>query len=191
MNNYEYIIASLPQAESLRDTGTDFGEILAGIREQLSERDKGTLDFFLKGYSEEFMTREFYSEALSSKDRFIREYFRFDLCLRNAKVEYLNRELERPEGTDIMDINCGEVDGIAEIKSVLGESDLLQRERSLDDLMWEKTWELTALETFSIDAILSFVARMKTVERWMKLDERQGRELFRKFVKEIKETYSI
>lgn len=165
--------------------------MLSEIAEQLSDKDKKLFDFFLKGYDNDSLVKEFYIDALKSGNKFIREFFRYDLCLRNSKVKYINRELGRREDMDIMDVECGEIDGLGEIVSVLATKDLLDRERGIDDLMWKKADELTVFETFSMDAVLAFVAKMKIVERWMLLDAGKGKELFRKLVSEIKEAYSI
>ena len=60
------------------------------------------MDFLLRGLTGQDLDADFYAEALESKDRFIREYFRFDLNLRNAKVAYINKALGRPADMDIM-----------------------------------------------------------------------------------------
>ena len=47
------------------------------------------------------------------------------------------------------------------------------------------------LDYFDLDVVLAFVVKLKMVERWLRLDEATGRELFRKLVKEIKENTKI
>ena len=42
-----------------------------------------------------------------------------------------------------------------------------------------------------LDPVLAVVVKLKMVERWLRLDEATGRELFRKLVKEIKENTKI
>ena len=83
MKNYEYIIAGLPVVDSgFRFTDTTPDEFIAQIREQLDSADNALVDFLMKGYAEDCLTPEFYAEALAHRNRFLREYFRFDLCLR-------------------------------------------------------------------------------------------------------------
>ena len=72
--------------------------------------------------------------------------------------------------------------------AVLEQSDILSRERGLDKLLWEKAEELTRMDLFDIDVILSFIAKLKITDRWNKLDPRTGREMFRKLVQEIRNT---
>jgi len=189
VNNYVYIIASLP---TFNDTdrscsGLDADAVIEGIREQLGESDLKTFDFFLKGYEAEELTADFYAKSQESRHSFVKDYFLFDLNVRNTKVEYLNKELGRAEGTDTVSI--GELDDFDErekVEEVLHSSDILERERGLDDIMWKKISELSALENFSLNLVLSAVAKIKIIDRWLKLDADAGRELFRKFVDEIR-----
>jgi hypothetical protein len=69
---------------------------------------------------------------------------------------------------------------------VLGQNDILGRERGLDDLLWAKIDELTVMHVFDIDVILGFVCKLKIVDRWLSLDEATGREFFRKLVKDLR-----
>ena len=103
---------------------------------------------------------------------------------------YLNRALGRPEGQDVIDLEAGEFMEAGAIESVLSLTDLLAREKGLDDAMWDKIVQITELDIFDIDVILGFVARLKIVDRWLRLDPEKGRELFRKLVDEIRNTRS-
>ena len=195
MNNYEYIIAGLPFLSQDGREAPDTEAILADIREQLSEKDANTLDFLLSAYAPDMPDAAFYLEAQKSRNRFIREFFAIDLGVRNAKVEYLNRSLGRPEGTDVVnpdpEQDLPEFDQEPEVDAILETDDILGRERALDNFYWKSADALTVLDVFDLDLILAFVVKLKQVERWLKLDEATGRELFRKLVKEIKENTKI
>ena len=150
----------------------------------------------MKGYAEDCLTPEFYAEALAHRNRFLREYFRFDLCLRNLKVKYLNKELGRPADKDLM-VLLGK-DGEAlelpfeeeeAVESILRGDDLLVRERALDDLVWENVSQMTVFDYFDIEAVLAFIVKMQVVARWYRLDEQSGREMFRKLVGEVRGTF--
>lgn len=193
MNNYEYIIASLPELQ--RDTDQcDIEALTAGIREQLSGKDNALVDKLLGGWDDERLDEEFYRDALSSGNRFIRGYFSFDLSVRNAKVAWLNKTLGRPEGMDMIIIPQQDDEGFdraAELASVLEGTDILAKERGLDDLMWDEADRLTQMDVFDIELILAFIVKLQIIGRWLKLDPRSGRELFRKLVEEIKNTRTI
>ena len=201
MNNYEYIVASLPDIT----TGWKFGEkgpedYLEEIVSLCSEKDNGLIDFLLDGYKDENLNAEFYAKALIHKDRFIREYFRFDLNVRNAKVKYLNKALDRPAAQDVLtfseetsqyvlDAAGEEFEEAGDLESILNTGDILTRERGIDDLMWDKISDLTTFNYFDIDAILGFIAKMNIVARWYKLDEQTGREMFKRLVDEVRGTF--
>ena len=201
MNNYEYIVASLPDIT----TGWKFGEkgpqdSIEEIVALCSDKDRKLIEFLMSGYLDENLCAEFYATALTHKDRFISEYFRFDLNVRNAKVKYLNKALGRPSGKDVLsfpedaaqvvlDAASEEFEEAADLETVLNAGDILSRERGIDDLMWEKIDNLTTFNYFDIDAILGFITKLNIVARWYKLDEQTGREMFKRLVDEVRGTF--
>ena len=133
---------------------------------------------------------EFYREAFSHRNAFLREYFRFDLNVRNAKVSYLNKALGRPAETDIFLRDGEEFEEEAKTDAVLATDDILARERGIDDLMWEKIDNLTTFDYFDIEAILGFIAKLQIVMRWRRLDPQTGREMFSRLVNEVRGSYT-
>ena len=194
MDNYEYIVASLPvirQEDTLTDS-LDVESLIDEIRSQLSERDQSVLDQLLAGYDAEQLTEEFYSRMLHHKNRFLRDWFRFDLNLRNATVGYLNRHLHRAPDHDKILLEGREVEEFPEAEAaarVLDGKDILQRERGLDELRWRKIEEITLMDYFDLEALLGYVSRLKIIDRWLQLDPDSGRALFRRMVDEIRSTY--
>ena len=191
MSNFEYIIASRPYLTPGYHyaEGKGFQEVLGEIRRDLSERDSATLDFLLKGFDAASLDAPFYEEALHGGNRFLREYFRFDLNLRNAKVRYLNRQLARDAEQDVLGIDGGEFTEAAKVESVLAEADLIAREKGLDDLTWAKVDALSTFHYFDLTAVLAYVTKLHIADRWLALDEARGRELFRKLVDEVRGTF--
>ncbi len=191
MANYEYIVASLPDIT----TGWKFGDkgpqdYIEEIVSLCSEKDRELIGFLMSGYMDENLNAEFYASALAHKDRFISEYFRFDLNIRNAKVKYLNKALGRPADKDlVLYASDEEFEEAADIETILNTGDILSRERGIDDLMWEKINNLTTFNYFDIDAILGFIAKLNIVARWYKLDEQTGREMFKRLVDEVRGTF--
>ena len=201
MSNYEYIVASLPDIT----TGWKFGEktpedYIEEIVSLCSDKDRQTIEFLMKGYQDENLNHTFYAEALTHPDAFIREYFRFDLNVRNAKVKYLNKALGRPSDKDvlqfseetaqvILDAVGEEFEEAGDLDTVLNLGDILSRERGIDDLVWDKINSLTTFNYFDIDAILGFITKMNIVARWFRLDEQTGREMFQKLVDEVRGTF--
>ena len=163
------------------------------------------LDFLLKGFDPDTLGADFYAEALKHPNSFIREFFRFDLNLRNAKVLFLNRELGREANQDVvtgeggewdegLDIDGyrfrgGEFEEARKVDDALSQSDLLSRDKALDEIAWDKLDELSTFHYFDITAVLAYVVKLHIVNRWLALDEIKGRELFKQLVDEIRGTF--
>ena len=194
MNNYTYIVSSLPviAREAGKDGSVNSAQVLSEIMEQLSEEDNATLSLLMTGLKGKELDAEFYRKASDHGCRFIRDYFAFDLNLRNAKARYLNRALGLEESQDTIVLDEEAEEGFDEAEraaEVLGGRDILERERALDGMYWQKIEEITTFDYFDLDAILAFVAKLHIVDRWFKLDEQTGREMFRSLVSEVKSTF--
>lgn len=207
MSNFEYIVSGLPvlSADYRYAPGESFNETVEEIRGLLSQKDAAVLDYLLKGFDAENLNEDFYATSLSHSNAFIREYFRFDLNLRNAKVRYLNRQLGRPENMDVIsgqgseeDLNLdidgnrfsgGEFQEAAKVDSVLSLTDLLSREKGLDDVCWEKIDTLQVFHYFDLTSVLCFVAKLHIVDRWLSLDHEKGKQLFRRLTDEVRGTF--
>ena len=184
MDNYEYIVASLPvlRPEDSRSDNVNAEALIAEIREQLSGRDQAVLDQLLAGYDDEQLTEDFYRQILRNKNRFLREWFRFDLDLRNATVGYLNHQLHRAPDHDKILLEEREMEEFPELEAaehILRGKDILQRERGLDELRWHKVDEITLLDYFDLETLLGYVAKLKIIDRWLQLDPDSGGREFR------------
>lgn len=169
----------------------DADALIASIKGLLSSQDNALADLLLGSFDPDSLTPEYYVGVSKAPNEFIRQYAEFDLKVRNAKVDFLNRTLGRPEGQDSMPLPPGmdeEFAERAEVDAILGLTDILERERGLDELMWAKADELVQMHVLDLDIILAFIAKIKITDRWNKLDPATGRELFRKLVQEIRNT---
>ena len=191
MNNYEYVVAGLPALceDWSANAHLDVDEVISQIRALCSESDNALFDDFLKGFEEENFNASFYSRMLSSPRRFLSEYFRFDLCARNAKVRYLNDRLGRDADEGVFLEPDGEFEQEERLRAILYGEDLLEREKGLDSLYWEVISEINTFDYFNADALLGYIAKLKITDRWLKLDPETGRKMFRSLVDEIHGTF--
>ena len=202
MSNYVYIIAGLPDfTPDWRQGEKSLDEYIGQVRELLSRKDNETLDFIVKGFDKDQINLELYKEALSHKLRFIREFFQFDLNVRNQKVRYLNHALGRDPEKDVLSLRDPEAEetGLepeepefkesAQLQHILEGHDILSRERGIDDLYWKKIDELTLFEYLSFNKILGIMVKMMIIRRWLILDEEKGRAMFKKLVDEVRGTF--
>ena len=206
MSNFEYIISSLPYLTmDFKYAGqAGFNSVISDIKRDLDEKDQGLVEFLLKGFSDKELNADFYAAALRHRNRFLREYFRFDLNLRNAKVRYLNAQLGREPDQDVMtgedpeaeDVDIdgfrftgGEFEEALKVDNILADKDLVSREKGLDDLLWDKVDSLSTFHYFDIEAVLAYIAKLHIVTRWLNLDEEVGRDVFRRLLKDVRGTY--
>ena len=206
MSNFEYIISSLPYLTmDFKYAGqAGFNSVISDIKRDLDEKDQGLVEFLLKGFSDKELNADFYAAALKHRNRFLREYFRFDLNLRNAKVRYLNAQLGREPDMDVMtgedpeaeDVDIdgfrftgGEFEEVLKVDNILADKDLVSREKGLDDVLWDKIDNLSTFHYFDIEAVLAYIAKLHIVTRWLNLDEEVGRDVFRRLLKDVRGTY--
>jgi len=192
VNNYEYIIASLPVIRQGMTENIDCKKVIDEVKNLLEEKDRETLDFLLGGWKGENLTKEFYTKALAHKNKFIRSWFEYDLGIRNAKAEYLNKALARAEGTDVIVLEGHEeFEDREKANAVFSSGDILERERGIDNLLWQKLDRMMEFEVLTLKVILGFCAKLQIMDRWFQLDPETGREMLRKLVNELKNTGNI
>ena len=191
MANYEYIIASLPAVsrEWKFAEGRTLDTYVSWIKSQLSTKDIKTVDTLLDGFKDDKLDKEFYEVALKDSNRFIREYFAFDLGFRNTKARFLNKVFGRPASQDTISMETGEFPEAGKIDETLSGGDILARERGLDSIRWDKISSITTFNYFDIDAILGIIAKMSIVERWRALDPETGRDMFQRLIDETRGTF--
>ena len=202
MNNYVYITAGLPDfTPDWRQGEHSLDEYFAGVRELLSVKDNTVLDLIEKGFDKDSLGLDFYKQALSHRIEFIREFFLFDLNVRNQKVRYLNEALGRNPEKDVLKLTDPEAEETGlepeepefkeagKLQNILEGKDILARERGIDDLYWEKIDELTLFDYMNFEKILGIIVKMMIIRRWTILDEQTGREMFKKLVDEVRGTF--
>ena len=202
MNNYVYIIAGLPDfTPDWRQGEKSLDEYLEQMHELLSTKDNEVIAFIMKGFDKDQIGPDFYKEVLSHRLGFIREFFQFDMNVRNQKVRYLNDALGRAPEKDVLSLRDPEAEETGlepeepefkeagRLQAILEGGDILSRERGIDDLYWDKIDELTLFDYLNFDRILGVAAKMMIIRRWLILDEETGREMFKKLVDEVRGTF--
>ena len=202
MNNYVYIIAGLPDfTPDWRQGEKSLDKYLEQMHELLSTKDNEVIAFIMKGFDKDQIGPDFYKEALSHRLGFIREFFQFDMNVRNQKVRYLNDALGRAPEKDVLSLRDPEAEETGlepeepefkeagRLQAILEGGDILSRERGIDDLYWDKIDELTLFDYLNFDRILGVTAKMMIIRRWLILDEETGRAMFKKLVDEVRGTF--
>lgn len=191
MNNYEYIIASLPiiSNEGKVPDGFSAQKVIDDIKSQCTAKDRETIDCLLDGFVDDNLDKAFYEKMFQHKEKFISDYYRLDLNMRNQKVRFVNSKLGRPAEMDVIDLDGGIFENSDKYQEVLEKPDLLARERGIDDFLWNELEEMTLFNYFNMTVILAFIAKLHIIDRWLQLDEEKGRKMFRRLVEEVRGTF--
>ena len=188
MDNYVYIVAGLPELTSgFENTGFDYAAVKESIMELLSEKDQQLVELMEEGFDENTLGADFYAKASASKNRFIREYFDFDGRLRNLKVNYLAKRLGKNGEDFVVELPEADFEEEKQIQEILADADFVDREQRMDELKWEKASDIARMDYFNMNAILAFLVKAKTVQRWAELDPEKGEEMFKKLLEEIRD----
>ena len=189
MDNYVYIVAGLPELTSgFENTGFNYKAVRESIMELLSEKDQKLVELLEEGFDENTLGPDFYAKAAKSKNSFIRKYFDFDARLRNIKVQFLAKHLGKKAEDYLVEMPEADFEDEKAIREILEDTDFVEREQRMDEFKWEKASDIARMDYFNMNAILAFLVKAKTVQRWAELDPEKGQEMFHKLVKEIRGT---
>ena len=190
MDNYHYIITGLPNiVPELDNRSFSYKTVRDSLYEKCSEEDRKLIEFLELGFDGESLTEEFYSSTAVSKNRFIREYFAFDNEVRNIKVIRLAERFSLDAEKYIVgkpDYYFGDK---SKIHTILNNDNIIEREKLLDKLLWDKVNEITAFDFFNVEVILAFLIKAHITDRWCKMDKTKGAEFFKQLVNEVRGTF--
>ncbi len=159
----------------------------------------------------------FYEQMIVHPNQFIREWFTFELNLRNLiaginsrkgleHFDALGSERERSVAAVLIGVNdeaemilrsnapdFGLSSQLSWVERVinLSRSTLLEFEKGIDLLRWDMLNELTTFSYFSIETVIAFTIKLMMVERWKKLDVQTGKVVLERLVEELQATYSV
>lgn len=206
MRNYQYLIAGLPEIIlDFERSNYDVDAILEDAYINIPAKDKRYIDWLLFGFKGENLTSHFYREVMHSQNRFLKEYFKFDLDVRNFQAAFLARKnsinpeefligsspvTESIKTSKAADFGAGEFfEEAAKLLAILSGSNILEREKNIDLLRWKKASEITIFSYFDIDFLLGFILKILIIKRWDALDKKQGAILFKQLVEEVRGSY--
>ena len=170
--------------------------------EESSEDNEWAKAMDLSAGFERLLLEAYYDECQHSSSSFLKAWAQFDRTLRNISAAAVARTLDRAidtvtvgkgdiveqlERSSAADFGLrGELPYIdAVIAAVNDESNMVEKEHKIDLIRWEQAINLAAQSYFDINAILSYLVRVNIVARWAKLDEKLGREMFKRILAEL------
>jgi hypothetical protein len=153
------------------------------------------------------LTTLFFDFVLAEKNDFIRNWFRFELNVRNILTALISRKYKinyehQIIGTDDISESirkshardfglAGEIEYLESVLEISRLEDIQEREKATDMLRWDYLDEVSFFEYFTIEKILAYTIKLGLVERWLAVDKDHGNEMFRKLLKELQASYSL
>lgn len=194
-------LGNLPD-EQLAGKGAEVPEWMATVVRAFDDpegEDAETVDT-AAGFARSLMGA-YYGECARSKSRFLREWSEFDRNLRNVTAALKARAMQQPVeevlvgGGDVAEQLArssaadfglkGELTYIDALIAASEEQNLLEKEHKIDKIRWDEADELSWSNYFDIDALLAYLVKINIVARWMRLDEKRGREMLGRLTAEL------
>lgn len=161
----------------------------------------------MAGFAEDRLWSLFYEYAMQSDNKFVREWYRFNLNVNNIQAAITARTY----GLDMQKVIVGsddiaralrtsgardwglsqELDYFEDVARLQEEDDLAQRERKTDMLRWRWLEENSFFDYFSVEKLFSYMVRLSMVERWTGMDRERGQQLFRELIGSLKDQTEV
>lgn len=165
-------------------------------------------DPVFKGYSwDNQLSWLYYDHMFQTDSIFLREWFTFDLHVKNilaalnvrkyklpAETAYIgkNEVNEALRGSSLTDFGLsGEVPYVNRLVSIHENGNPMDKELALDLLRWNHLDELNTFNYFTIEVLLAFTIKLIMAERWFNLNPEEGRKMFREITDNLQKSYEF
>lgn len=153
------------------------------------------------------LTRLFYNYLLQGKNKFAASWFEYDMNIRNLTTALncrkYNIDIEKSivgdnefaralKSSNLKDFGLStDYDFVEKVISLMEKDNTVEKERGLDLLRWNYLDEKTVFEYFSIEKVLSYLIKLKIIERWSKLNDESGRVVFEELVERLRASFEF
>lgn len=149
----------------------------------------------------------YYDYAMKCGNKFIASWFEFNLTINNILVAFTSRKYKLDVSqsivghTDVCEALrtsgardfglAGEVDFFEQLLKISEITELVEREKKLDQLRWNWMEETIFFDYFTIERLFAFLLKLEMIERWILLDSERGNQLFRSIIDSLKNEVQI
>ncbi|MBQ0007980.1 MAG: DUF2764 family protein [bacterium] len=226
--NYYYFIAGMPDiSQSNPKSIPDLKILREELQEELSSGDfklfsliaDGIENADVKQYvsrwerdpeteetielSEEQRATLYYEYGMKSRNKFVREWFEFNLNVNNILTAIICRnngwDIRKAvvgnnsvaesirENSTVRDFNLKAIlDYYPTLQQIIDTENLMEREQKIDALKWQWLENNSFFNFFGIEKIISFYIRCSLLERWNILTIEEGERIFREIIDNLK-----
>lgn len=156
---------------------------------------------------EDQLTWLYYEYISNCKNDFLRDWFEFDLNLKNIVAgfnirshklkadKYLigdNFVVQAVRKSSLKDFGLGnDFEHIEKLISIQENENILERERAMDTMRWEFLDERNTFNYFTVEVLIAYIIKLQMVQRWLELDMETGKQMFRKLVEDLEQSYEF
>jgi hypothetical protein len=149
----------------------------------------------------------FYDVIKQIDNAFLQEWFTFEqnfnnlvtgIIANNYEVEVDKELVGNNEFTEAIktikakDFGLGnDHDFVEKVLNAFDTKNLLEREKQLDQIKWDKLDDLTTFDYFSIEVVMAYMFKTGILERWQKLDKETGKKIFNQLIQDLKNSYEF
>lgn len=193
-------------------------------REQLEEEIRepsslpGYMQNFINAYKsesplfeglswEDQLTWLYYDYLKECSNKFLRDWFEFDLNLKNiiagfnvrkfklkGEKYYIgnNHVVQSVRKSTLKDFGLSiEFEHMDKLVSIYENDNLQERERATDNLRWEFMDERNTFNYFTIEVLLAYIIKLQMVQRWLEMDYETGVAMFKKILDQLEQSYEF
>ena len=149
----------------------------------------------------------YYDYLSRSRNKFVRAYAEFSLNVKNLVTALNCRKYKKEIAKEIIGDHAfarslrtsnSKDFGLAldypyveKVIALMGNTNLVERERGLDLLRWNFIEESVVFEYFSVEKVLSFLLQLMIVERWSTMSSDSGRKVFMELVEKFRHSFTF
>lgn len=221
MNYYYYIAGMQEVSRGAGKTEKSCREITEELKEVLSDSDYDMIELLSEKRNapkfvqwlerqginheeigEEELFGHWYRYGIQQRNRFLSEWFSFNLNLNNVLTAIICREnkwdidkhlVGESQVTDCMreHINDRDFGLTAEwdyypiVAQIAAEEDIMEKEKKIDALKWDWIEEMNTFNTFSVEVVMGHYLKCEMVERWNMLNVEEGEKAFRAILSKL------
>ena len=151
---------------------------------------------------EDILAAEYYACGMTCRNKFLAEWFEFNLNLNNLLVAITckkqgwdlkkrvvgNNEVAKNLRTsNARDFDLADLfEQYEEVARIAEMADLLEREKKLDALKWNWLEDHIIMSPFSVEKLLAFWLQCELLQRWDGLTTEKGRKVFQDMMDDFK-----
>ncbi len=198
-----------------------FAELAKRLKEQEIFKDERFPDYFgefipaflndkpiFPGLSwEDQLTMLYFNASIKCGNRFITEWFEFNLDItniftaincRNFSIDLSGAIVGTSELAETIRNSNAKDFGIApifsyldEVMRIADETNLLEREKKTDLLKWSWIEEKSFHHNFSIENVFAYLLQTEILERWINLNHETGNKVFKDFIDQLRGSFQF